>query len=78
LGDMGRRTVGTMGDVYVNAPARRSGVRRQLIDACRRECTRVEAQGLMWTTAKDNVAARALYDSVGARSRESVDYWLDA
>jgi GNAT superfamily N-acetyltransferase len=69
--------IGIMGDLYVAAPARRSGVGRQLIDACRRECQRVEGQGLMWTTAKDNIAARALYESVGARSREWVDYWLD-
>ena len=32
----------------------------------------------MWTTAKNNLAARALYESVGASSREWVDYWLDA
>ena len=31
----------------------------------------------MWTTAKDNVASRRLYQSVGARSREWIDYWLD-
>jgi len=67
-----------MGDLYVAAPARRSGVGRQLIQTCRRECQRVGARGLTWTTAKDNTAARALYDSVGARSREWVDYWLDA
>jgi GNAT superfamily N-acetyltransferase len=70
--------IGIMGDLFVASPARRSGVGRQLIEACRRECQRVDAQGFMWTTAKDNVAARALYESVGARSREWVDYWLDA
>ena len=70
--------IGIMGDLYVVAQVRRSGVGRQLIEACQRECQRVGAQGFMWTTAKDNVAARALYESVGARSREWVDYWLDA
>jgi GNAT superfamily N-acetyltransferase len=70
--------IGVMGDLYVAAPARRSGVGRQLIEGCRRECRRTEAVGLTWTTAKDNTVARALYDSVGARSREWVDYWLDA
>jgi GNAT superfamily N-acetyltransferase len=70
--------IGIMGDLYVAAPARRSRVGRELIDACRRECQRIGGQGLMWTTAKDNLAARALYESVGARSREWVDYWLDA
>ena len=67
-----------MGDLFVAPPARRSGVARQLIEACRRECQRVDAQGFMWTTSKDNIAARALYESVGARSRQWVDYWLDA
>ena len=70
--------IGIMGDLFVAPPARRSGVGRQLIEACRRECQRVDARGFMWTTAKENVAARALYESVGARRREWVDYWLDA
>jgi GNAT superfamily N-acetyltransferase len=69
--------VGIMGDLFVVAPERRSGFGRALIEACRRECRRVGARGLMWTTAKDNVAARRLYESVGARSREWIDYWLD-
>jgi len=34
--------VGIMADLYVASPARRSGVGRQLIQACRRECRRVE------------------------------------
>lgn len=70
--------IGIMGDLFVASSARRSGVGRQLIEACRRECQRVGAQGITSTTAKDNVAARALYEAVGARSREWVDYWLDA
>jgi GNAT superfamily N-acetyltransferase len=70
--------IGIMGDLYVVARARRSGVGRQLIESCQRECQRVGAEGFMRTTAKDNGAARALYESVGARSREWVDYWLDA
>ena len=70
--------IGIMGDLFVAPPARRSGVGRQLIAACRRECQRVDARGFMWSTATENVAARALYESVGARRREWVDYWLDA
>jgi GNAT superfamily N-acetyltransferase len=70
--------IGIMGDLFVAAPERCSGVGRQLIEACQRECRRVDAQGFMWTTAKDNIPARALYASVGARSREWVDYWLDS
>jgi GNAT superfamily N-acetyltransferase len=70
--------IGVMGDLFVVSPARRSGVGRQLIETCRQESQRAGARGLTWTTAKDNLAARALYESVGARSREWVDYWLDA
>jgi GNAT superfamily N-acetyltransferase len=69
--------IGIMGDLFVAAPARRSGVGRTLIDACRQECRRVDARGLMWSTAKDNTPARGLYESVGASSREWIDYWLD-
>jgi GNAT superfamily N-acetyltransferase len=69
--------VGIMGDLFVASPARRSGTGRNLIEACRQECQRASARGLTWTTAKDNVAARALYEAVGARSREWVEYWLD-
>jgi len=69
--------VGIMGDLFVAAPARRAGCARALIAACRDECGRVGARGLMWTTAKDNMAARALYESLGTRTREWVDYWLD-
>lgn len=69
--------VGIMGDLFVASPARRVGCGRALVEACRQECRRVGALGLMWTTAKDNTAARALYESLGASSREWIDYWLD-
>jgi GNAT superfamily N-acetyltransferase len=69
--------IGIMGDLFVAAPARRSGVGRKLIEECRRQCRRVGARGLMWSTAKDNAPGRALYESIGAESREWVDYWLD-
>jgi GNAT superfamily N-acetyltransferase len=69
--------VGIMGDVYVAAWARRLGTGRALIEACRSECHRVAVRGLMWSTAKDNAAARSLSESVGAHSREWIDYWLD-
>lgn len=69
--------VGIMGDLFVASPARRAGCGRALIEACRRECSRVGALGLMWTTAPDNTAARSLYESLGASSREWIDYWLD-
>jgi GNAT superfamily N-acetyltransferase len=69
--------VGIMGDLFVVPSARRVGCGRALVEACRRECGSSGALGLTWTTAKDNTAARSLYESLGARSREWVDYWLD-
>ena len=47
--------IGIMGDLYVASAARRAGVGRQLIEACRRECRRAEAAGFMWTTADMDV-----------------------
>ena len=70
--------VGIMGDLYVAPRARRVGTGRALIEACRSECRRVAACGLMWSTAPDNTPARALYQAVGAQSREWIDYWLGA
>jgi GNAT superfamily N-acetyltransferase len=70
--------VGIMGDLFVAAPARRAGCGRALVEACRRDCRRVGAVGLTWTTAKENTAARSLYESLGASTREWIDYWLDA
>jgi GNAT superfamily N-acetyltransferase len=54
------RRIGVMGDLFVASSARRSGVGRQLIEACRHECQRAGARGLTWTTAKDSLAARGL------------------
>lgn len=70
--------IGILGDLYVAPNARRRGIAQALIEACRDDCRIHGARGLTWSTAKENAAARALYERVGARNREDwVDYWLD-
>lgn len=70
--------IGILGDLYVVPHARKHGIAQALIHACCEDCRAHEARGLTWSTAKDNAGARALYQRVGARSRDdSVDYWLD-
>ena len=71
--------IAVMGDLYVAEPARRQGIAQALIEACHAECRARGARGLTWSTAADNVAARALYDRISARSRSDwIDYWLDS
>jgi GNAT superfamily N-acetyltransferase len=70
--------IGILADLDVVQHARRTGIGRALLDACRDECRAHGTRGLMWSTAMDNTAARSLYERIGARSRDDwVDYWLD-
>ena len=68
--------IGIMSDLFVAEAARGSGLAESLIDACRGECARRGARRLTWQTARDNLRAQAVYDRVGARREEWVDYWL--
>ena len=70
--------LGLMNDLFVTSAARGSGAAEALIEECRGECRRHGATRLSWQTAKDNVRARALYDRVGGRREEWLDYWLEA
>jgi len=70
--------VGVLADLYVAPHARRIGIAQALLEGCLEDCRAHGARGLTWSTAKDNTAARRLYERVGARSRDDwVDYWLD-
>ena len=70
--------IGILADLYVVPHARRMGIAEALLNACRDDCRAHGARGLTWSTAKDNTAARLLYERVGARNRDDwVDYWLD-
>ena len=68
--------IGVMNDLFVAPEARGTGVAEALIEACRAECNARGAGKLTWQTAPDNAAAMKLYDRVGARREQWVDYWL--
>ena len=68
--------VGLMHDLFVSERARGRGIGRALIDSCREECAVHGAKKLGWQTAHDNARARKLYEGIGARRDEWVDYWL--
>jgi len=70
--------IGVMNDLYVSAAARGGGVAEALIQACREEARKRGAATLGWQTAKDNLRAQAVYERVGAKREEWLDYSLEA
>jgi GNAT superfamily N-acetyltransferase len=70
--------IGVMNDLYVSAAARGQGLAEALIEACRDRARERGAATLGWQTAKDNLRAQAVYERVGAKRSEWVDYSLDA
>ena len=66
-----------MNDLFVRADARGSGVAEALIEQCRVRSHARGASSLSWQTAKDNLRAQRVYERVGARREEWVDYSLD-
>ena len=68
--------IGLMNDLFVHPDARGSGLGDRLIGACRDECRARGATSLTWQTARDNLRARAVYERVGARRSEWLDYSL--
>ncbi len=69
--------IGVMNDLYVAPAARGTGAAEALISACVDECRRHGAAELTWQTAKDNERARRVYDRIGGKRAEWVDYSLD-
>ncbi len=69
--------IGVMNDLFVAPEARGGGVAKALIAACRERCGQRGAAWLTWQTARDNARAQALYDRIGARRAEWVDYSLE-
>ncbi len=65
-----------MNDLFVVEEARGSGLAEGLIRACLGECRTRGATRLTWQTAKDNHRAQAVYDRVGAKRSEWLDYEL--
>jgi GNAT superfamily N-acetyltransferase len=70
--------IGVMNDLYVTADARGQGLAEALIEACRERSRQHGAASLGWQTAKDNLRAQAVYERVGAKREEWVDYSLPA
>jgi GNAT superfamily N-acetyltransferase len=68
--------IGVMNDIFVAQGARGSGVADELIAACLGRCRRRGAARLTWRTALDNHRAQAVYDRVGARRSQWLDYDL--
>ena len=70
------REIGVMNDLFVAEEARGGGVAEALIAACVEECSDRGAAKLGWQTKKDNLRAQAVYERVGARREEWLDYFL--
>jgi GNAT superfamily N-acetyltransferase len=70
--------IGVMNDLFVTPEARGSGLADALIAACAARCRDRGARTLQWQTAPDNHRAQAVYDRVGGRRSEWVEYDLDA
>jgi ribosomal protein S18 acetylase RimI-like enzyme len=65
-----------MNDLFVAPEGRGSGLAERLIAACRERAAEHGARSLAWQTAKDNVRAQKVYDRIGGRRSEWLDYSL--
>lgn len=59
------RRLWILNDLYVAPEARKQGVGQALLQAAREHAERTQAKGLELMTARDNLAAQALYESMG-------------
>jgi GNAT superfamily N-acetyltransferase len=68
--------IGVMNDIFVAQGARGAGVADELVAACLERCRQRGAARLTWQTALDNHRAQAVYDRLGARRSQWLDYDL--
>ena len=68
--------IGVMNDLFVAPEGRGGGVADALIAACADRCRDHGAVSLTWQTALDNARAQAVYDRLGARRSQWLDYDL--
>jgi GNAT superfamily N-acetyltransferase len=68
--------IAVMNDLFVAPGGRGSGAADALIAACVDRCRTHGAALLAWQTALDNHRAQAVYDRVGARRSQWLDYDL--
>jgi GNAT superfamily N-acetyltransferase len=69
--------IGVMNDLFVAPEARGRRIADALIAACVERCGERGATLLSWQTALDNDRAQAVYDRVGGRREQWLDYSLD-
>jgi GNAT superfamily N-acetyltransferase len=69
--------LGIMNDLFVAPQARGSGLADALIAACADQCRARGVRWLEWQTGLDNHRAQAVYERVGARRSQWLDYSLD-
>jgi GNAT superfamily N-acetyltransferase len=70
--------IGVMNDLFVAPAARGTGVAEALIEACREHARSRGATRITWQTALDNERAQGVYDRVGGRRSQWLDYDLEA
>jgi GNAT superfamily N-acetyltransferase len=63
--------------VYVSLAARRQGVANRLLGCVARVAKDRGSARVEWSTGRDNAAARALYDGLGAVGSDKVQYALE-
>jgi GNAT superfamily N-acetyltransferase len=68
--------IGVMNDLFVAQGARGTGAADALIEACAARCRAHGAKYLTWRTALDNHRAQTVYDRVGGRRSQWLDYDL--
>jgi GNAT superfamily N-acetyltransferase len=68
--------IGTMNDLYVAPAGRGRGLADALIRACLARCRERGAVRLEWQTALDNHRAQAVYERVGGKRDQWLDYSL--
>jgi GNAT superfamily N-acetyltransferase len=70
--------IGIMNDLFVEPLARGTGVADELIHACVERARTRGAAILAWQTAPDNYRAQKVYERVGGRLSQWLDYDLPA
>ena len=68
--------IAIMNDLFVAPAARGARLGETLIAACADRCRARGVTSLNWQTAPDNTRAQALYDRIGARRSQWLDYDL--
>jgi len=70
--------IAVMNDLFVSPAGRGGGYADALIEACVDRARERGAVSVEWQTAKDNHRAQAVYERVGGRRSEWLDYSLPA